>query len=318
MNIENDDTSKILADIKSRIRIKDYYFVILKTSNSLTSGLYSIDGDYFDYENATVDLYNQISESLWSLKNGIWIIQSHSDEIKHTIRYNPELFSSDVMELVLFQEFSKVPKKLDNQNKLQESIKREKIKQSLVYACYIDDREEILNRVKTASKAALNQMLKYTGKPLGLCASHDFLEGFVAICEAGADLTKTSLVGTPLEIAFAHSADIVRYIYTQHRDLFETNVRKKGFSIGLTTTDPDLLQMILDTGCDIKGKSLDLPTLHNFADFNNLIGMQFALDNWFDINFKNKHNETALDRAKKRNHPQAVEFLLARGATNRQ
>lgn len=312
----NDPIEKIAFDIKKALGTNDYYYAVRKTNNSLTSGLYLVKGNKIAYSNETARIFELCSSRFDAdhIQNGVWIIQSNSDEIKHIRFYNPELFSGDLLMLVLFQEFAKTPETPEDQEKLEKAIKAEKIKKTLVYSCYTNSQDDILSRVKTASMPNLNQKLQYAGTPLGLCAEKNFLKGFIAIAEAGADLTKMSVVGTPLEIAFKSSPDIVWYIFENHRDIFDKIVKKIGFSIAKSITDRKLLQCIFDAGCDIKGKDLNFPTLHNFTDFNNLIGMQFVLDNGFDINFKNKKKQTALDRAKIKGHDKAMEFLIARGA----
>ena len=54
--------------------------------------------------------------------------------------------------------------------------------------------------------------------------------------------------------------------------------------------------------------------LHNFADSDNIVGLQFLLDNGVDINSKNKLGKTALDRAILHKKAKAIDFLTKHGA----
>ena len=75
-----------------------------------------------------------------------------------------------------------------------------------------------------------------------------------------------------------------------------------------------ILQLLLDIGADVIGKNKSFPTLHNFADAQNIEGIKFILDHGFDINYKNENGQTALDRAMQGSKPETVEFLLQNGA----
>lgn len=48
---------------------------------------------------------------------------------------------------------------------------------------------------------------------------------------------------------------------------------------------------------------------HNFADFNNVVGLKFLLDNGANVNVKNQYKQTPLDRAKARNNREAIDLL---------
>lgn len=132
---------------------------------------------------------------------------------------------------------------------------------------------------------------------------------FKAIAEAGATLGKVSLADTPLSIAFTYLPDIVKYIYTNFREQFDKEVLKKGFSLAIHTKDIELLQLLFDYGCDINCSGKPFPPLHNFADFNNIVGLKFFLDNGVDVNIKNQYKQTPIDRAKARNNQEAIDLL---------
>ena len=48
----------------------------------------------------------------------------------------------------------------------------------MVYACYINDTDLILERVEKAGNAELNKKFQYVGTPLGLCAENNNLTAF--------------------------------------------------------------------------------------------------------------------------------------------
>jgi FOG: Ankyrin repeat len=87
-----------------------------------------------------------------------------------------------------------------------------------------------------------------------------------------------------------------------------------GFGIALHTKDKELLQMLLDCGGDINCSGKPFPPLHNFADFNNTVGLQFLIEHGADINTKNQYKQTPLDRAKASNNQETVDFLRLHGA----
>lgn len=178
-----------------------------------------------------------------------------------------------------------------------------------MYACYLNDTEQIMSCLSNGNKAQLNKVLQYYGTPLGICAQNDNLAAFQAIAGQGADLNKASLGERPLKIAFRYSPDIVRYIYENHREQFDKEVKSEGFLLACHTTDVGLLQLLKDCGCDMECKGKPFPPLHSFADYNNVVGIQFLADQGVNLHVLNNQKQTALDRAKSGRKQKAVQLL---------
>ena len=314
-----DEIDQLVNDIYSSINKKNFIYLIQATQNFYTSGLYEIEDGKIFYLNETVEVFKIFPESIQRiLKNiGLLIIypnEQHNPEQKKIKYYNPELFTDDLFELVIFQEFGFQPKALDRQKILEVSIKKEKIKDTLVYACFENNTEKIFEVLENIKKSQLDMNLKYTGTPLGLCVANKNVNSFKAIAKAGANLSKKSLGTTPLQLAFKYSSEIVDYIYSNHKDVFEKEVNKQGFYIVADSTDLNMLKLVKDFGADLNKYDKAFPHLHNFADRNNVVGLGFCLDNGIDINMKDKQGRTALDKAIMRNHKESIEFLRKKGA----
>ncbi len=248
---------------------------------------------------------------------GILLIRVEADSVssyKFIPLYNPELFTHDVFELILFQEYGVEPYDIERKQILKQSIKKEKIKETLAYACYENNTDKILKLVENAKLKDLDKKIAYCGTPLGLCARNNNIIGFTAIAGAGANVGKVSLADTPLEIAFTYSADIVKFICNNYREVFNKEVDKKGFSLAIHTKDTELLQLLFEYGCDINCNLKPFPPLHNFADYNNIAGLKFLIEHGADINTKNQYKQTPLDRAKAQNNQDAIDFLRLHGA----
>ena len=292
----------------------EYFLMVVRTSRSIAPILYEIKDGMAEHSNdlndEIFDKYIQYWEN--NKETGLYIyryINQSLSEHKIISHYNRELFDEELCYLVLNQEYGLVPVRECDKEQLKKSIKAEKIKDSLVYACYINDTNLILERVEKAGNAGLNKKFQYVGTPLGLCAENDNLVAFKAIVEKGADLNKTSLCDRPLRIAFQYSPDIVRYIYENHREQFEKEVKRDGFSIALYCKDRELLNLIKEMGCDMVCAKKQFPPLHNFADYNNTVGIQFLYDNGVSLDTLNVHGQTALERAERGGKKEAAELL---------
>lgn len=312
--IETKKLEILINDINRFISFKNYCYLIEHTGHSLTSGLYEISAYGFKYSNHTVDIFKNFSEYIESVVQGKGIYLSRMENrkkptFKFFSHYNPELFTEDIFDLIIFQEYNIEPCDEERKQVLQQSIKAEKIKDTLVYACYENDTDKIIECLKHAKKSQLDKKLKYTGTSIGLCAENNNIAAFKAVAEAGASIGKISLASTPLEIAFTYSADIVKYICTNFREQFDKEVLKKGFRIAINTKDIELLQLLFDNGCDINCAGKPFPPLHNFADVNNITGIKFLLNNGADINVKNNYKQTPLDRAKARDNQETIALL---------
>lgn len=297
-------------------RESNEYFLMLNLSkNSVSPILYKVVNGEIEHSN---DLNTQVFNkylNYWQAMTeyGLHIYQyiNHSlNEHKLITHYNFELSNKSLCELTLFQEYNLYPANDTGKKELTNSIKAEKIKDTLVYACYLNDTDKIMSCLEKANKGQLNKKLQYVGTPLGICAQNNNLEAFIAIAEKGADINKASLAYRPLKIAFQYSPDIVKYIYEHHKDQFMKEVNQEGFSIACQTTDISLLEILRDLGCDMIGNKKPFPPLLNFADYNNIVGIQFLHDNGAKMDVVNNHGQTALDRAKKQGNVEAIDLLM--------
>ena len=319
MENERDDFKQLVNDIFSKINRTNFIYIIQKTDNSSTSGLYEITNGCSRYSNDTVEIFKSFSETIRDLLliKGILIIypnEFNKPETKLIRFYNPELYTNDLFELIIFQEFGFQPHEEERQEVLKQSILKEKIKETLVYSCYENNTERILAIIKDAKKPQLDKKLEYTGTPLGLCIINKNFECFKAIAEAGADVSKKSLAYTPLQLAFKYSYEIVKYIHSNYRDIFEKEVQKQGYYIAADSMDIEALNLLKELGADLNKFDPYFPHLHNFADRNNIIGIEFCLNNGIDINMKDKQGRYALDKAILRNHKETVDYLRKKGS----
>lgn len=299
---------------------KTYTYLILGTENSYTSGYFAISENEVSYDgHITVALFDKYRNEIKELMLGKGILCIKVDAGK-LVEYglvndtNPELFDTDVFELIIYQRYGLEPEEEERKEILQQSLKAEKIKNTLVFACYMNDMERIKELVTHASKSDLDKVLKYSGTSLQFCSKHDNLEAFRLVAEKGANVGKRSLAQTPLEIAFKHSSDIVNYIRLEFPEVYQKEVNKKGFGIALHCKDEALLENILRLGCDVNQERKPFPPLHSFADFNNIVGIKFLLDHGADLEGRNDCKQTALHRAIRRENVAAIEMLLEYGA----
>lgn len=293
--------------------INEYFLIIIRTNYSTSPILYEITESEAKHCNQLDrELFDKYLGDLDSLECGLHIFKYLNGTLadkKLIIHYNVELFNDDVCELTLFQEYGINPYGETRKQVLQKSLKAEKIKQTLVYACFINDNDKIFKCLEKTSKAQLNKKLQYHGTPLGFCAKNNNLAAFKAIAEQGADINKISLAETPLQIAFTYSYDIVLYIYENYREQFDKEVKKHGFTIACQSTDVRLFELLKNEGCNMECAGARFPPLHNFADYNNLAGIRYFAEQGANFNVLNNYKQTALDRAKRRNNTEAVELL---------
>jgi ankyrin repeat protein len=319
MENTKDDFKQLVNDIFNKINRTNYIYLIQLTDHSSTSGLYDVTNGYASYSNDTVEIFKLFSKNLRDILQvkGVLLIypnEYNKPETKFIQFYNPELFTNDLFELLIFQEFDFQPKDEERQMVLKQSILKEKIKDSLVYSCYENNTARILEILKDVKKSQLDKKLEYTGTPLGLCVINKNIDCFKAIAESGADVSKKSLAYTPLQLAFKYSYEIVKYIYSNFRDVFEKEAQKQGFYIAADSMDINALNLMKDFGADLNKFDPYFPHLHNFADRNNIIGIEFCLNNGIDINMKDKQGRSALDKAILRNHKEAIDYLRDKGA----
>jgi len=315
---DKNKVDQLAQEIFNRINKRDFIYIIKATSNSYTSGLYKIENTLIKYSNDTVEISKEFSPTIQeTLKNvGLFIIypnQQNKLETKVIKFYNPELFTEDLFELTIFQEFGFRPKESERQGILEQSIKKEKIKKTLVYACFENNSEKILELVKNTKKYQLDKKLEYTGTPLGLCVQNENIECFKEIAKAGATVSKKSLAFTPLNLAFKYSTEIVEYIHLEYPNIFEKEIKKKKFYIALECRDSKILNLLKNYGLDLNNYDPTFPYIHSFTDMNNITGIEFCLSNGLEINMKDKQGRTALDKAILRNNKEAINYLRKLG-----
>jgi hypothetical protein len=123
-----------------------FFFVMNKTIQLRYSNVYETDKKEFkNLGNAENDIFLEILNLMDSdeLDNGIYSYYSIDKKVIHHIDYNPELFSDDAMELILYQTYGVTPFDAERKAQLEESLSQEKIKKTLVYACYLNLADEI-------------------------------------------------------------------------------------------------------------------------------------------------------------------------------
>jgi hypothetical protein len=305
---------------ESRVNGKTYIYLILGTENSFTSGYFKIVEKEFTYDgDTTVFLFEKYMNEIEELMvgQGILYIKMEEGKLKEYCivkDMNPELFNIDLFELMVYQREGLEPEGEKRKAVLQESIKAEKIKNTLVFACYMNDMEKIKMLSVNAKKSDLDKVLQYCGTSVQFCCKHNNLEAFRLLAEKGANLNKSVMGQTPLEIAFKNSSDIVKYIHKEYADIYHKEVEKKGFGIALHCKDEELLNDILELGCNVNCEKKPFPPLHNFADHNNVLGIKFLLNHGANIECRNQYKQTALHRAVSGKNEAAVELLIKNGA----
>ena len=296
----------------------EYLIVVQNTGQSCSQGLYKINGQTYSSDSNRLIEHPVHDELRWdafdAFERGITLMRFIDGELvdRRNIRYfNPERIFTGAKELTIYQEYGLEPTSDLSKKYLEESIKAEKIKKTLVWACYVGDKESIQRFLSDPKikPAQLNKTLKLEGTPLIICAKRDDVESFRAIAEKGADLgKKIACEDTPLMVAFRRSYDIVRYVYEEHREQFDKEVRD--FSPLYGCKDERLFQLVFESGADMmcqEGKPM--PLLHIYARNNNPVGLKFLLEHGVDIGLKNKDGLTALEIAEQKGSSEAIEFL---------
>lgn len=221
----------------------DDYILILDTDHCVSMKLYHVIGSEYEpsYEMNNARFGKTTPYDRWK-EHFKWMMENDRalrayrwengklTEIRELSRqfYDSWVYDGCVNAVILRNEFGLEPKDEKAKAEFADNLaKAEIFMRTLVYACYVDDRSAILERAKTAGKTALNEKFEYFGTPLTFCAKHDFLEGFKALAERGADLTKSIVDGTvsPLGEAVRHSPAILRYVLEAYPEVFERTFR---------------------------------------------------------------------------------------------
>ncbi len=315
----NSTSLTLLEKIFKYIKRKNYIYLIERNSHSWTASFYNVKGELVEHENdITWEVFDLFRDEIGNdLQTGMYAIYPNEDDtlgLKYVRYYNPTISDHDLYELIIYQEFGFKPSEIERQEILKKTIKKEKIKQTLAYACYENNTPKIAELAKSVKATELDKPLAYNGTPLYLCIERNNFEGFKALAQAGANMTKKSMGTSPLELAFDYSSEMVKYIYENYKDVFKKEVEKKGFYLLKNSTDLSLFDLVKEQGADLNHYDKNFPHLHNFTDRNNLVGIKYCLDNGMDINEKDKQGRTALAKAILRGHKEAIEFLKTHGA----
>lgn len=291
--------------------------VVRRLGQSCSQGLYRVNGNVIESNNEALNAYPDHDELIWGgfehFESGIHLFRFSGGECVdncHITHFVPETVFSGAVELAIYQKYGLEPSDEFERKLLADAIKAEKIKNTLVWACYTRDREKIQEFLESPKlkTAQLNKVLKLAGTPLIICAKKDDVETFRAIVEKGADLTKKiSGEGTPLMTAFKFSYDIVKYIFDEHREQFDKEV--KDFYCAAGSHDVRTFELLKSLGLVLGCEGQKYPMLHCCADAQNMVGLKFLLDNGVDIELKNTFGQTALERAERSGYTEVAEFL---------
>lgn len=125
---------------------KDCEAVLVVTNSggqSCSEGLYIIEGDTIEYTDTLIfhpDYNNLVWDFFKHFEKGIHLLRFSGGECidrRHIRYFNPERLFGGIEYLALYQEYGLEPTDERSKNSLAESLKAEKIKDTLVWACYI-------------------------------------------------------------------------------------------------------------------------------------------------------------------------------------
>ena len=269
----------------------------LNTLRGVQSALYMINGK--EYSVANMELFNGKNGNISPYKKyeSIFMDMMNNDKPLHVYRYENGLFAEHkclsekrydsfvygdcTYDVLLKEEFCLEPKDDEAKDRFLKSLKKaERFKRTLLYACYANDTQAIVERAKTASKAQLDKKFEYLGTPLSFCAKNNNLEGFKALAEAGADINKSIAGGTvsPLDEAVKHSPDIIFYVYDNFPDIFEAHFKDWNGRISYCT-DIKIYELMYSLYGTNGMEKLVFGLIAN----RNVIGLKFALEHGADF-----------------------------------
>lgn len=281
---------QLAGDILNDIGRGEFIF-LLNTLHGVSAQLYKIENG--GYSSCSVRLFNGVNskQSLYDKYESVFTYMMKNDRALHVLktadgsiadykRFGEKDYASliygDCQEYALLKdEYGLEPNNADEKEKMENEMKKvERLKKTLVYSCYMGDTQAIIERAKTTAKAQLDKKLDIYGTPLIFCAMNNDLEGFKAVAEAGADITKTVTRGTlsPLSTAIKYSPDIVLYVHEKYPDIFDAHF--KNWSGGVVyTTDMRIYELMYS----LYGKTGMQELMFSLVENKNAAGLEFAL-----------------------------------------
>lgn len=303
-------TQKIIETLNSVNESGKYIWILEMAKSSSSLGRVKVDGKEYTFVNEGIPspVFDVVVHE--EIPVGIYLFvyeDGHHVETQYISHYNTNLFRPE--SLALYQVFGLEPADDGGKKRLEEDIKAEKIKETLVYYCYENAPEKIKKWLEKPKKTQLNATMCGYGTPLIICTLNNDLESFKGIVEAGADLNKKSLGKSPLEFAMRYSSDIVRYIYENHREQFDKEVKRRGFLIGSYCQDTQILDLLREYGCDMNCEGEQAPPFHCFVDADNVVGIKYLIDHGISKEILNKAKQTPLERAKRQRKEKVIALL---------
>ena len=292
----------------------------MKLCSVRTAWFFVHDGEEVEYSGISNDLFKELGDKNKGeqYKTGIWAARVEYGKLieeKYDPYSNPELLDMNAQYMMLYEYFGVLPKEDSEKEQLKKDIKQtERLRKTLVYACYTNDMEAIRERVKDAKPSHLKKKIKYTGTGLTLLAEHNNVEGFRLLVEAGADFTQDTLSGSPLELAFSHSPDIVNYIKNEHTEVYEELMKKNKRCYLNCCRDKELMLGVLKYFDDYEMNGNSNPPLNSFVQTNNMVGVETLLEQGVSINIVDSYGRTPLYCAIYFNKYEMAKYLIEHGA----
>lgn len=307
-------TQKVIQILNTVTDMGKYIWNLTMERSCISWGRVKVNGQEYISANKNIPDCVLHSVTFHEMPTGIYLFVYEDGkyiEMRYISHYNTNSFHPEM--LALYQEFGLEPESEDGKKCLKEEIKAEKIKETLVYYCYENAPQKIQKWLEKPKKTQLNAVMNGYGTPLIICTLHNDLESFKRIVEAGANLNKESCGVTPLQSAMKYSSDIVRYIYENHFEQFDKEVKRWGFAIASDCEDVQILELMKEYGCEIECEGDQYPPFHCFVDADNVVGMKFLVDNGISTQILNKYKQTPLDRAIRMNKKKAKAWLEENG-----
>lgn len=198
------------------------------------------------------------------------------------IGLNPELFADDALMLIGHQLYAMPPLPPGDESTLQKAIKAEKIKTTVLYACYQNDMQRLEALLPQAKPTDLNKKFKLLGSPLHLACMHGNTDMLQRLVDAGADLEASNFLRyTPLLYALSlrdeRSAQALIELgaNVNHIGAQSSNALGIAINAGCST---QMLEILLQKGCDINHLAQDKRDLLAIAAAKGLLPvMRFLL-----------------------------------------